>query len=302
MDSARRSPGAALLLSIVPGAGHIYAGASGAGIFWLAGTFFAYKAAAGLGLFIHFLCAATAAQAAQRANRAEAEALQSKKESAAEVAKLLDEAVAARGAPPPSGPVVPPADPPPRIMRAAFPVPPDRLVSAVAEGMAASGLLVLGVDRGRLRVRASMDHGGGAHTVLAAQVEGTPSGSRVRLLIDRPAGSAPGAEIDDSTLRAILDRVERILGGEGAAPAELGPGEALTEDHFLEQLREAWESFDQGWLPEAEWMERKGSLVRSVTLRPGTRKSDFLTACRPLVEAGVLEPNDLRALEASLPS
>lgn len=304
METARKSPGAALFLSLIPGAGHIYAGATGAGIGWLAGTVFAYNAGSGLGMIVHFICAATAAQAAQRANREEEAQMASRKESAADVARLLDDAVAARGAPPPAGPgaAAPAADPPPRIMRAAFPVPPDRLVQAMADGMAGAGLLVLGVDRGRMRVRASLDQGGGAHTVLAAQVESTPSGSRVRLLIDRPPGSAPGAEIDDSTLRAILDRVERVLAGEGAAPAIRGQGESLTEDHFLEQLREAWESFEQGWLPEPEWLERKGSLVRSVALRPGTRKSDFMSACKPLVEAGVLDVEDLRALEASLPS
>ncbi len=304
MDTPRKSPGAALVLSIIPGVGHIYAGASGAGIAWLAGTVFAYNVLDGMGFFVHLVCAVTAAQAAQRANREEEAQMASRRESAADVARLLDDAVAARGAPPPSGPSVPgpAADPPPRIMRAAFPVPPGRLVQALADGMASAGLLVLGVDRSRLRVRASMDHGGGAHTVLAAQVESTPAGSRVRLLIDRPPGSAAGADIDDSTLRAVLERVERILSGEGAGPAVRGQGEALTEDHFLEQLREAWESYEQGWLPEPEWQERKGSLVRSVTLRPGTRKSDFLAACRPLAEAGVLDPSDLRVLEASLPA
>ena len=302
MDDARKSPGAALFLSIIPGAGHLYAGASGAGIAWLAGTVFAYNVLDGMGFFVHFVCAITAAQAAQAANRQEEADLASRRETAADVAKLLDEAVAARGAPPP-GPAAPAAvaDPPPRIMRAAFPVPPERLVQALAEGMAAAGLLVLGVDRAHLRVRASMDHGGGSHTVLAAQVERTPSGSRVRLLIDRPSGSAAGPEIDDSTLRAILERVERILAGEGAGPAVREAAESLTEDHFLEQLREAWESYEQGWLPEPEWQSRKGSLVRSVTLRPGTRKSDFMAACRPLAEAGVLDPSDLRVLEATLP-
>jgi hypothetical protein len=301
METARKSPGAALFLSFIPGAGHIYAGATGAGIGWLVGAFFAYRVGAELGVIVHIVCAITAAQAAQSANREEAAQLDSRRESASEVARLLDEAVAARGAPaPPDVPV--PADPPPRIMRAAFPVPPERLVQALADAMAAEGLLVLGVDRGRLRVRASMDHGGGRHTTLAAQVEGTPSGARVRLLIDRPEGSAPGPDVDDSSLRAILDRVERILSGEGAAPAIRGQGEGLTEDHFLEQLREAWESYEQGWLPEAEWRERKASLVRSVTLRQGTRKSDFMAACRPLAEAGVLDPADLRTLEASLPS
>ena len=76
MGSARRSPGAALLLSIVPGAGHIYAGASGAGIFWLAGTVVAYNANPLFGLVVHFICATTAAQAAQRANRLEEEQVQ----------------------------------------------------------------------------------------------------------------------------------------------------------------------------------------------------------------------------------
>jgi hypothetical protein len=301
METARKSPGAALLLSLVPGVGHIYAGATGAGAAWLVGTFVAYNTVGPLGFFVHFVCAVTAAQAAQRANRQEEAELLSRRENASEVARLLDDAVGAGGGPPPFVAAPPAADPPPRVMRAAFPVPPERLVQAMAEGMASSGLLVLGVDQGRLRVRASMDHGGGMHTVLAAQVEATPAGSRVRLLIDRPAGAAAGADIDDSTLRAILDRVEGVLSGQGAGPAVRSEGEALTEDHFLEQLREAWESWDQGWLPDAEWNDRRESLVRSVTLRPGTRKRDFLAACRPLAEAGVLEETHLAHIAMRLP-
>jgi hypothetical protein len=195
-------------------------------------------------------------------------------------------------------------------MRAAFPVPPALLVEGLAAGMREGGLLVLGVDRDRHRVRGSVDHGGGLYTMLVAQVEATPAGSRVRLMIDRPAGSAGGPEIDDRVLRSILEGTERTLartapGTAGAHPpasaaVARGGGEALTEDHFLEQLREAWESYDQGWLPEAEWVQRKASLLRSVTLRPGTRASDVMTACRPLVEAGVLDAGDLRTLEATL--
>ena len=312
MAVARKSPGAALVLSLVPGAGHLYAGRTGPGLGWLVSVFVAYKVSGGLGLLLHVVCAATAAQAAQAANRKEEEDLAARGESASEVARMLDEAVAHR-APAPGAEVPPPgpSDPPPRILRGAFPVPPERLLQALAEAMRDTGFLVLGVDERRLRVRSAVDHGGGRHTVVAAQVEPTPAGSRVRLFIDRPEGSAGGADVDDRALRSILDGTERVL-HHGVLPgleapalppggtALRGDSEALTEDHFLEQLREAWESYDQGWLPEEEWLQRKQGLIRGVVLRNGTRKGDFMTACRPLVEAGVLVPDDLRALEASL--
>jgi hypothetical protein len=310
MAEDRKSPAAALFLSVVPGAGHMYAGKTGEGVAWLVAVFIAYRMNGFLGFFLHVICAVKAAQGAQASNLKDREDLASRQETASQVAALLDDAVARRGpgeAPADPGPVGP--DPPPRVMRAAFPVPPDRLVQVLADAMASNGLLVLGVDRAHHRVRGSVDHGGGRHTIVAAQVEGTPAGSRVRLLMDRPPGSPEDPAIDDESLRAILERAEMLLGGPpGSSPgapavsAVRGMGEALTEDHFLEQLREAWESYEQGWLPEAEWTERKASLVRSVTLRPGTRKSDFMTACRPLVEAGVLDVADLRSLEATIPS
>jgi len=304
MEAARKNPAAALLLSIVPGAGHVYAGRTGGGLAWLVGVFFAYSLFWGLGFLAHLVCAVSAAQAVAAANREEATELASRRESAEEVANILDRAASALP-PSPAAPAPRPADPPPRIMRAAFPVPPDRLIEGLAGGMAEGGLLVLGVDREHHRVRASIDHGEGRFTTIIPQVEATPAGSRARLMIDRPAGSDGGAEIDDRVLRSILERTERSLAAPSAAVAgsgspAAGAGEALTEDHFLEQLREAWESYEQGWLPEGEWLERKQSLIRSVTLRPGTRAGDVMTACRPLAEAGVLDHGDLRALEATL--
>ncbi len=301
MERARRSAGAAFFLSVIPGAGHLYLGLTGEGIAWLAAVVFTYRMYPAFGLILHFVCAVKAAQAAQAVNRKEEADLASRQDSASEVARLLEDTIANRGNSPAAGAPAAPApsgeDPPPRLMRAAYPAPPDRLLQALADAMAAEGLAILGVDRGRFRVRGS----------LAGQVEGTPTGSRVRLLVDRPPGGTLGPEIDDRILRSILERTERALadaggGRPGAAPAVRGEGEALTEDHFLEQLREAWESFEQGWLPEGEWIQRKGSLVRSVTLRSGTRKSDFMSACKPLVEAGVLDPSDLHVLENSIPS
>lgn len=305
-EVVRRSPGAAFFLSIIPGAGHLYAGRTGAGIAWLASVVVAWNLFPVLGLLLHFVCAVSAATSAASANRAEKADLARRRESAADVARMLDEAAErggrGTGVPAPAATT----DPPPRILRGAFPVPPERLLPAIADGMREQGLLVLGVDGRHGRVRGSVDHGGGRATYLVAQVEPTPSGSRVRLLIDRPEGSAPGHEPDDAALRAILEAAERNLrlaapaSGSSTAKALVGASEALTEDHFLEQLREAWESFEHGWLPEAEWTQRKRSLIRSVTLRQGTRKSDFMTACRPLVEAGVLHPDDLRALDATI--
>jgi hypothetical protein len=306
MEVPRKSPGAAFLLSVVPGVGHIYAGRTGAGVGWLVAVVVGYNAFPPVGLFLHFLSAATAAQAAQAANRSEAASLDARRESAEDVARLLDEAAARRGAAAPAAPPPPEtSDPAPRVMRAAFPVEAALLVRSLADAMGAEGLLVLGVDAARGRVRASADAGGGRFTYLTAQVEPTPSGSRVRILVDRPPGTAEDAEGDDDALRAILERTERLLRPPGAASVPLasavrGEGEALTEDHFLEQLREAWESFEQGWMPEPEWLQRKRGLVAGVTLRPGTRRQDLLAACRPLAEAGVLDADDLRALETRL--
>ena len=307
MDGPRKNPATAFFLSFIPGVGHLYAGRVGAGLGWLAVIFFLYANIPGLAMILHFFCAASAASAAGDANKAELDEVGSRRESAADVARMLDRVSHAPAAAAPAAPA--PADPPPRLMRAAFPVPPENLLQALADAMAAQGLLVLGVDRQHLRVRGSADLGGGSFTTAVAQVEGTPSGSRVRVLVDRPAGSPMDPARDDAILRGLLERAERNLAATAAvAGSALGPGtgttigagESLTEDLFLDQLREAWESFDQGWLPEEEWLQRKRSLVRSVTLRAGTRLSDFMSACRPLVEGGVLDPEDLRALEHSL--
>jgi hypothetical protein len=306
VEPARRSPGAAFFLSLVPGAGHVYAGRMGGGALWLLGIVFAYRVGLPFGLLAHFVCAVNAARAALDANREEAAELASRREKASEVADLLDAAAASHGVPSPAAHAAlpgPPADPPPRVMRAAFPVPPAALVDALAEGMRARGVLVLGLDRAHLRVRGSVDLGAGRSTVVAAQVEATPAGSRVRLLVDRPDGSGGGAEVDDAFLRGILEAAEAALGGapRGAGAASpAGAGEALTEDHFFEQLREAWEAREQGWLPEEEWTARKASLVRSVVLRSGTRAQDFLAACRPLVEAEVLTAADVVGIAAAL--
>jgi TM2 domain-containing membrane protein YozV len=55
------SPVLALVLSIVPGVGHIYRGRPFKGILWFFGVSFAYSATPLLGVLIHMICAANAA-------------------------------------------------------------------------------------------------------------------------------------------------------------------------------------------------------------------------------------------------
>lgn len=55
------NPVLALVLSIVPGVGHIYRGRIGKAFLWFFGVSFAYTIAPPLGVFIHIVCAANAA-------------------------------------------------------------------------------------------------------------------------------------------------------------------------------------------------------------------------------------------------
>jgi hypothetical protein len=55
------SPVLALVLSIVPGVGHIYRGKPFKGILWFFGVSFAYTVNPPLGVVIHMICAANAA-------------------------------------------------------------------------------------------------------------------------------------------------------------------------------------------------------------------------------------------------
>jgi hypothetical protein len=55
------SPVIALVLSIVPGVGHIYRGKPFKGILWFFGVALAYGAAHPFGILIHIICAANAA-------------------------------------------------------------------------------------------------------------------------------------------------------------------------------------------------------------------------------------------------
>jgi hypothetical protein len=55
------NPVLALLLSIVPGVGHIYRGWPFKGIAWFFGVSVAYTMGPPLGILIHFICAANAA-------------------------------------------------------------------------------------------------------------------------------------------------------------------------------------------------------------------------------------------------
>ena len=55
------NPILALVLSIVPGVGHIYRGKPFRGIMWFFGVSFAYAMGPPLGILIHLVCAANAA-------------------------------------------------------------------------------------------------------------------------------------------------------------------------------------------------------------------------------------------------
>jgi NMD protein affecting ribosome stability and mRNA decay len=61
----KRDPGfnpvMALVLSIIPGLGHVYRGRVARGIMWFFGVSFCYAAGLGLGVVIHFICASNAA-------------------------------------------------------------------------------------------------------------------------------------------------------------------------------------------------------------------------------------------------
>lgn len=62
--SAEANSATAVLLSVlVPGAGHIYAGRSGAGVAWMATTLAGYACCLLPGLFLHGLCLVSAAHA-----------------------------------------------------------------------------------------------------------------------------------------------------------------------------------------------------------------------------------------------
>jgi hypothetical protein len=55
------SPILALVLSIVPGVGHIYRGKPFKGILWFFGVWLAYLSGPPLGILVHIICAANAA-------------------------------------------------------------------------------------------------------------------------------------------------------------------------------------------------------------------------------------------------
>jgi hypothetical protein len=54
----------AVVLSVVPGLGHFYAGRTGRAIGWFFGTLWAYDISPSLGVLIHLVCAVSAARAA----------------------------------------------------------------------------------------------------------------------------------------------------------------------------------------------------------------------------------------------
>jgi TM2 domain-containing membrane protein YozV len=61
LQPAVSSATAVLLSVLVPGAGHIYAGRSGAGVAWMATTLAGYACCLLPGLFLHGLCLVSAA-------------------------------------------------------------------------------------------------------------------------------------------------------------------------------------------------------------------------------------------------
>ena len=61
----RQASTAVLLSVLVPGAGHIYAGRSGAGVAWMATTLAGYACCLLPGLFLHGLCLVSAAHTRQ---------------------------------------------------------------------------------------------------------------------------------------------------------------------------------------------------------------------------------------------
>jgi hypothetical protein len=64
-ETEANSATAVLLSVLVPGAGHIYAGRSGAGVAWMATTLAGYACCLLPGLFLHGLCLVSAAHARQ---------------------------------------------------------------------------------------------------------------------------------------------------------------------------------------------------------------------------------------------
>jgi hypothetical protein len=54
----------AVVLSVLPGLGHFYAGRTGRAIGWFFGTLWAYNISPSLGVLIHLVCAVSAARAA----------------------------------------------------------------------------------------------------------------------------------------------------------------------------------------------------------------------------------------------
>ena len=64
-DQEANAATAVLLSVLVPGAGHIYAGRSGAGVAWMATTLVGYACCLLPGLFLHGLCLVSAAHARQ---------------------------------------------------------------------------------------------------------------------------------------------------------------------------------------------------------------------------------------------
>lgn len=309
MTEGRKQPIAALALSLVPGLGHIYSGEVGTGVAWLIGTWFAYGRNPTVGLIVHIFCAASAVNAAGRANSMENRELSDRRESAEDVARMLDRAARDR-APHPS-PAGPQHDPPPRALRAAFPVPPAALMAALQSASVSLGMRTIAADSGKgiLLLEDRVD--GGVRVPIEARIEPTPAGSRVRMVVDRPPGAREDPAADDARLREIVVLVERFIAGDAStappppkpvppvSPTPLAgtPAPALSVDAFLDGLADAWDDYEEGRIDQATWNRRRDNLLHNAAGGDSNRRGQLHSACRPLVDAGILTPEDLRTLD-----
>jgi hypothetical protein len=304
----RKEPIAALVMSLIPGLGHMYCGFVTNGIVWLVVTWMAYNFNSALGLFVHMFCAASAVNAAGRANAAEARELHARKDSAEEVARLLDRAAQDRrtaggGSAPTSVQDVP--DPAPRALRAAFPMPPVALLRALQDGARELGMRVVASDTGKGLLLLEDRIAGGAVVPIEARVEATPTGSRARLMVDRPPGALDDPAADDHRLRELLTTVERALPGgalrEVATPFTpvsnaAAPATGLSEEEFLDRLAAAWDAYEEEQIDATEWARRRDALLRSVAGGDAAHQARMQAACAPLVHAGILTGRDLNLL------
>ncbi len=316
MDEPRLKPGLAFALSLVPGVGHVYAGRMGGALFWLMGVSMAYRASVRLGVLTHLFCAFSAAAAARRARDEEARSIAGRRESPEEVDRMLRRVGRASPDAEQASAALAVAAAIPSDRRtelpAAYALPVDVLRTALLRGMASERFLgVREEPDGTLTGRVLLDGGGSLPVTASVEVVRAAHGaggvsSRVRLTALRATDAPEERAAAEALLRAVLRHIEAEVAARSDAavppppPSDAGAGSPVTEDVFLDRLAEAWEAREQGWMPDAEWRARKARLIDDLVLRGGTRVHDFMAVCRPLQEAGVLEADDLRAIERSV--